>query len=50
MNDISDDLIGIPSIEKLEIDHPCEHCLRWPECNGIDADECVVDALFKKGE
>lgn len=23
-------------------DHPCETCLRWPECNGIDRDACPL--------
>lgn len=23
-------------------DHPCETCLRWPECNGIDRDTCQL--------
>lgn len=23
-------------------DHPCETCLRWPECNGVDADRCPL--------
>lgn len=22
--------------------HPCETCLRWPECNGTDADCCPL--------
>ena len=22
--------------------HPCETCLRWPECNGIDRDACPL--------
>lgn len=21
---------------------PCETCLRWPECNGVDADTCPL--------
>lgn len=21
---------------------PCETCLRWPECNGVDAESCPV--------
>lgn len=21
---------------------PCETCLRWPECNGVDADNCPL--------
>lgn len=20
--------------------HPCETCLRWPECNGVDWPDC----------
>lgn len=20
----------------------CEHCLRWPECNGVDAENCPL--------
>lgn len=24
------------------MDHPCETCLRWPECNGVDADNCPL--------
>lgn len=20
--------------------NPCETCLRWPECNGVDRDNC----------
>lgn len=23
-------------------EHPCETCLRWPECNGVDAYRCNV--------
>lgn len=23
-------------------DHPCDTCLRWPECNGIDQDTCQL--------
>lgn len=29
---------------------PCETCLRWPECNGVDADSCSVVAAAKAGE
>lgn len=21
---------------------PCDTCLRWPECNGVDADTCPL--------
>jgi hypothetical protein len=21
---------------------PCENCLRWPECNGVDANTCPL--------
>ena len=21
---------------------PCDTCLHWPECNGVDADTCLV--------
>lgn len=21
---------------------PCETCLRWPECNGVDAEQCPL--------
>lgn len=21
---------------------PCESCLRWPECNGVAADDCPL--------
>lgn len=24
------------------MDHPCDTCLRWPECNGVDADNCPL--------
>lgn len=23
-------------------EHPCEYCLRWEECNGVDADICPL--------
>lgn len=27
---------------------PCETCLRWPECNGVDAEQCpIVQAQTK---
>ena len=26
----------------VEMTDPCETCLRWPECNGVDADTCLV--------
>lgn len=22
--------------------HPCAICLRWSECNGVDAEECPL--------
>ena len=22
--------------------HPCAYCLRWEECNGVDADICPI--------
>ena len=25
-----------------EDDHPCGTCLRWSECNGIDAENCPL--------
>lgn len=28
--------------EKKEEMIPCEYCLRWSECNGIDADFCPL--------
>lgn len=24
------------------INTPCETCLRWPECNGVDRDNCNI--------
>lgn len=24
--------------------NPCETCLRWPECNGVDAENCPIYA------
>jgi len=27
---------------------PCETCLRWPECNGVDADTCLLRKLLRK--
>ena len=26
--------------EEVE-DDPCEYCLRWEECNGVDRDYCI---------
>lgn len=28
------------------MDHPCETCLRWPECNGVDADNCPLCVAY----
>ncbi len=29
--------------------HPCDTCLRWAECNGIDVDSCqLVKAHMEK--
>ena len=28
---------------------PCETCLRWPECNGVDAEICPVWTAEKGG-
>lgn len=28
---------------------PCDTCLRWPECNGVDADNCPAWATEKGG-
>jgi hypothetical protein len=22
--------------------HPCATCLRWPECNGVEAERCPL--------
>lgn len=30
------------------MDHPCETCLRWPECNGVDADNCPLCKGYKE--
>lgn len=24
------------------MDNPCETCLRWPECNGVDKESCPL--------
>ena len=28
--------------------HPCETCLRWSECNGVDIDNCPLCKDIKK--
>jgi hypothetical protein len=28
--------------EEPEQEDPCETCLRWPECNGVDSDTCEL--------
>ena len=28
---------------------PCETCLHWPECNGVDADTCLVRIHNNRG-
>lgn len=28
--------------EMKEETHPCEYCLRWSECNGVDAEFCPL--------
>ena len=33
-------LISQVEEEKAESD-PCEHCLRWEECNGVDRENCI---------
>ncbi len=30
--------------DKEETD-PCQSCLRWPECNGVDRDTCNLRRL-----
>lgn len=30
-----------PAAEEQQ-EHPCSTCLRWPECNGVDADTCKL--------
>lgn len=25
-----------------EYEDPCENCLRWDECNGVDRDNCPI--------
>lgn len=29
---------------EIQDGHPCENCLRWPECNGVDWQRCQVKA------
>lgn len=31
-------------------DYPCETCLYWYECNGVDADICPLCKNVKKEE
>lgn len=26
---------------EIQDGHPCESCLRWPECNGVDWPGCL---------
>lgn len=33
----------------VEMTDPCETCLRWPECNGVDAESCPI-ILSEKAE
>lgn len=28
--------------------HPCETCLRWNECNGIDDNQCQLIKLWEE--
>lgn len=28
----------------------CETCLRWPECNGVDADTCLIRRVNNEKE
>lgn len=28
--------------------HPCESCLRWPECNGVDWPTCQLEIDIAK--
>ena len=28
--------------DKQEETHPCEYCLRWSECNGVDVEFCPL--------
>ena len=39
----------VSSIEsrKEEAENPCCTCLRWEECNGVDAESCPVIASTK---
>lgn len=34
----------------VEMTDPCETCLRWPECNGVDAENCPVVTSEKTEE
>jgi hypothetical protein len=32
----------------IDTGHPCETCLRWSECNGVDAANCPAVRDFNK--
>lgn len=32
----------LENVLRQEERHPCDTCLHWPECNGVDADTCLV--------
>jgi hypothetical protein len=29
---------------------PCEVCLHWPECNGVDGDTCLIRKAHQRRE
>lgn len=31
-----------PLLPEAEDNHPCGQCLRWSECNGVDAENCPL--------
>ena len=33
---------GDPNRTDAETESPCEECLRWPECNGVDREYCPL--------
>lgn len=33
---------GAASVQEPGTADPCEACVRWPECNGVDAEFCEV--------
>ena len=39
----------LENVLRQEEKHPCETCLHWPECNGVDADICPI-FLSEKAE